>query len=411
MPVFRYHAIDASGRNVNGAMPAHDESNLEEKLKSVGLWLVDAGLEDKTGVTEPTKDSRLRWLTGMGSRKRRNLIDFCTLMSFQIKVGVPLVQALEVAALECEHKPFQSVILGVRRQIESGFLFWEALEKYPTTFSPEFIAVIRAGEQSSRLPDTFNDLKKYLEWVEQIIADVRQASLYPAIVLSVVCAFVLFLFTYIIPKFVVLLEATHAPLPLITTIVFGASDLLRTTWWIWLPGIFVVTLGVVIGRRVSKRFAYFVDSIKLNLPIFGELNRMLSVSRFAHNLAILYRSGIPILQSLHLCQNLVGNTVVEAAVADVEERVKAGDTISEAIRQEPVFPAMLLRMVIMGENTGNLDAALENVSDYYNQVIPRRVKKVITIMEPMLIVLLIFIVGAVALSIFLPILSLMNAIK
>ena len=134
-------------------------------------------------------------------------------------------------------------------------------------------------------------------------------------------------------------------------------------------------------------------------------------SRFAHNLAILYRSGIPILQSLHLCQNLVGNAVVQDAAARVEERVKAGDTISEAIRQEPVFPAMLLRMVIMGENTGNLDAALENVSDYYNQVIPRRVKRVITIMEPMMIIFLIFIVGAVALSIFLPILSLMSAIK
>jgi type IV pilus assembly protein PilC len=210
---------------------------------------------------------------------------------------------------------------------------------------------------------------------------------------------------------VALLDAAHATLPLITVVVFGVSNFLKTTWWLWLPVIVVFVASLAIGRRISRPFALFVDGLKLKLPIFGELNLLLAVSRFAHNLAILYRSGIPILQALHLCQTLVGNTVVEEAVAGVEERVKAGDIISEAIRQEPIFPAMLLRMVIMGENTGNLDAALENVSGYYNQVIPRRVKKAITVMEPMLMVFLIFVVGAVALAIFLPILSIMGSIR
>src|ERR1041384_1641204 len=392
-------------------MPAHDEPNLEDKLKAVGLWLGEAGVDSQEESRELAKESKLGWMAKLGKRRRRELIDFCTLMSFQARVGIPLVQALEVAGLECELHGFRGVILGVRRHLESGLHFWEALEKYPTYFSLQFIAVVRASEQSSKLPEAFNDLKKYLEWVDQIIAEVRQASLYPAIVLGVVCGFVLFLFTYIIPKFVALLEVTHVPLPMITVIVFGASDILKSTWWIWVPAMIVLALSLAVGRRVSRTFALILDRIKLSLPVFGELNLMLSVSRFAPHLAILYRSGIPILQSLHLCQNLVGNAVVQDAAARVEERVKAGDTISEAIRQEPVFPAMLLRMVIMGENTGNLDAALENVSDYYNQVIPRRVKRVITIMEPMMIIFLIFIVGAVALSIFLPILSLMSAIK
>ncbi len=411
MPIFHYQAVDSGGRNVNGTMPAHDESNLEDKLKAVGFWLVAAKEAVKPAASTDIKESKLSWVTGLGKHRRRELIDFCTLMGFQVRVGIPLVQALEIAGVECEHVGFRNVILGVKRHVESGLLFWEALEKYPTTFSPQFIAIMRAGEQSSKLPETFADLKKYLEWVEQIIADVRQASLYPAIVLSVVCSFVLFLFTYIIPKFVALLDSVHAPLPMITVIVFGVSDFLKSTWWLWLPGIVCVVMGTLIGRRMFKPFALFLDGLKLQMPIFGDVNLMLAVSRYAHNLAILYRSGIPILQALQLCQKMVGNAVVEKAVHEVEQSVKGGDTISEAMRQQKIFPAMILRMVIMGETTGNLDAALENVADYYNQVIPRRVKKVITILEPLMIVFLIFVVGAVALSIFLPILSLMGKLR
>jgi len=411
MPLFRYQAIDTTGHNITGTMIAPDEPALESKLKDIGCWLVDASSERQAPAVDKAAKSQRGWLSWWGQFRRREVIDFCTLMAFQTKVGVPLVQALEVAGMECENPRFQEVLLGVRRHLEGGLLFWEALEKYPRVFTPHFVAVVRAGEQSSNLPETFRDMKAHLEWVEQIIADVRQASLYPLIVLTVVSGFVLFLFTNIIPKFSELLASVKVPLPLITVIIFGVSDLIQKTWWMWLPVLVFLTLGVQIGRRVSKNFARVADRVKLKLPILGELNQMLAVSRFAQNLAILYRSGLPILQALNLCRGLVGNVVVEDAVGNVEENVKAGSTISEAIRRQPVFPAMLLRMVIMGETTGNLDAALQNVSDYYNQVIPRRLKKLFTILEPALIVFLVFTVGAVALSIYLPILSLMDHIK
>lgn len=411
MPLFRYQAIDTTGNNITGTMIAPDEPALESKLKDIGCWLVDASADRQAPMVDKAAKSQRGWLSWWSGFRRREVIDFCTLMAFQTKVGVPLVQALEVAGMECENPRFQDVLVGVRRHLEGGLLFWEALEKYPRAFTPHFIAVVRAGEQSSNLPETFRDMKAHLEWVEQMIGDVRQASLYPLIVLTVVSGFVLFLFTNIIPKFSALLASVKVPLPLITVIIFGVSDLILKTWWMWLPLMLFLTLGVQIGRRVSKDFARVTDRAKLKLPILGELNQMLAVSRFAQNLAILYRSGLPILQALNLCRGLVGNVVVEDAVASIEENVKAGSTISEAIRRQPVFPAMLLRMVIMGETTGNLDAALQNVSDYYNQVIPRRLKKIFTILEPALIVFLVFTVGAVALSIFLPILSLMDHIK
>jgi type IV pilus assembly protein PilC len=394
MPVYRYQAIDRKGRPLTGMMPASDEPNLERRLKAIGLWLTEAALEKVGASTETSRQSpnviRLR-----GKRQRRELIDFCTLMTFQVRVGVPLVKALEVARQDCKDTRFQEVLGGLQRHIESGTQFHEALERYPRVFNTHFVSVIRAGEMSSKLPDTFNDLKNYLEWVEKIMADIKQATLYPAIIISVIFGFVLFLFTFIIPRFAELLDKLHVKQPMLTQLVLSAGDFAKKTWWIWIPAFLLVIIGIPVGRRLSKRFALMVDNVKLRLPIFGPLNLMLALSRFTHNLAILYRSGVPILEALRLCQKgLIGNGVVEQAVGKVEYEVKTGSTISEAMRRQPVFSAMLLRMVAMGEATGNLDHSLENVSGYYNEVIPRRIKALFTVLEPALMLFLIFLVGA-----------------
>jgi len=333
------------------------------------------------------------------------------LMSFQAKVGVPLLQALEVAQQDCEAPALREVLGGLQRSIESGLLFNEALEQYPRVFTPHFVSVIRAGETSSKLPEAFADLHNYLEWVDRVAAEVRQASLYPGIILSAVSIFVVALFVFIIPRFAALLKSVNAQLPLLTQIIFGVSDFLKQSWWIWLLVLPTLVGGVFLARRYSTWAAWWYDRTKLNLPIFGDLNWMLAISRFTHNLAILYRAGIPILQSLSLCQGLIGNRVVEKAVAGVEDAVKAGSTISEALRREPIFPPLLLRMVVMGETTGNLDHALENVSEYYSEIIPRRIKQVLTIFEPALTIFMIIVVALVALPIYLPILSLMGSIK
>jgi len=231
-------------------------------------------------------------------------------------------------------------------------------------------------------------------------------------VLTVVSGFVIFLFTFIIPKFAELLDKLNVAKPVLTTIVLGAGDFFSSTWWFWLPALALVAIGIPLGRRVSPRIALLVDHAKLKLPIFGELNLMLALSRFTHNLAILYRSGIPILESLRLCQRgLIGNTVVERAVGETEKLIKGGSTISEAMHRQPVFSAMLLRMVTMGENTGHLDQGLDNVASYYNQVIPRRIKNLFSILEPALMLFLIFLVGSIALAIYLPIITLMGSIR
>jgi type IV pilus assembly protein PilC len=387
-------------------MLAEDEASLEEKLRANGLWLVEAKPEAAIGkIDAQGKRSSL-----FGGPQRRELINFCTLMGFQLKVGIPMVQALQIASEDCEHVRFKLVLQELKRHVEAGQQLCEALEKYPKVFSLQFVSLVRAGEQSSALPETFMELKRYMEWQEQIVADVRQATIYPVIVLIVVCTFVLMLFTFVIPKFVLLLKQANVALPLMTRIVFGASDFAKATWWIWLLGGILIPTALHLARRASEPFAIFYDRVKFRLPIFGELNHMLAVSRFAHNLAVLYRSGVIITQALKLCEGLVGSTLLGKVCAELSRRVESGDPLSDAMRTYDVFPLLLIRMAVMGEKTGNLDHALENVADYYNLVIPRRIKKIFSILEPSLIIFLVFVVGGVALAIFTPILSLMGSI-
>ena len=412
MPVYRYQAVDKRGRTLSGLMPAHDESNLEQKLKALGLWLTEVDREQAGLPTDTLNAPDMHLRRIRGRRHRRELIEFCTLMSYQVRVGVPLARAIEVSCEDCKDPAFRNVLTGLENHIESGLHFYEALARYPWVFSSHFVSVIRAGELSSKLPETFQDLKEYLEWVDQVVGDVRQATLYPAIVLTVISGFSIFLFTFIIPKFSELLSKLNVKQPLLTQVVFGAGEFARSTWWLWLGLFLILVVGVPVGRRLSKNFLFQTDLLKLHLPVFGSLNLMLALSRFTHNLAILYRSGIPIIQALELCQRgLIGNAVVERAVAEVERDVKTGSTIGEAIHRHRVFPALLLRMISMGESTGHLDQALDNVAAYYNDIIPRRIKTVFGVLEPALMLFLIFMVGCVALAIYMPILSLMGSIS
>ncbi len=393
MAVFQYRGVDNTGRAVIGTMAAEDRINLEEKLRASGYWLLEAETKAPAVNGKPRGGGgSASWGLSLGTGvKRRDLIEFCTMMSFQTRAGVPLVQALKVIAEDCENLRFRRVLQGLQRHLESG--------------------LVRAGELGADLPGAFTSVRSYLEWVEQMMRDVRQASIYPMIVLTVVFAFVLLLFSFVIPKFVSLLEAARVPLPLLTQIVFGFSDFAKNTWWIW-PLLAVLVFATVrVGCRISNAFRLRFDRFKLLLPVFGELQLMLAISRFAHNLALLYRSGIPIVTALKLCVDLVGNAVVEQSVIQMYGAVESGDSISEAMGRHKIFPTLLVRMVGIGETSGSLDVGLQNVSDYYHDIVPRRVKSIFAMVEPSIIVFLVVLVGTISISIFLPILSLMSAIK
>jgi type IV pilus assembly protein PilC len=272
-------------------------------------------------------------------------------------------------------------------------------------------SLIRAGERSGSLPESFAELKRYLEWQEQIASDVKQATIYPAIVMITTAIFVLVLFTFVVPKFVGLLKVAKVALPLPTKIVFGASDFAKATWWMWMIILVVGPIAIQLGRKFSKPFALFWDRVWMRVPLLGGMTHMLWVARFAQNLAVLYRNGVPLVSGLKLCEGLVGSPLMGQTVVDVARRIEEGETFSDALRHHKIFPNLLLRMSVIGEKTGQLDQALENVSGYYNLIVPQRIKRLFGLMEPALILFLVTVVGFVALAVFMPILSLMQGLK
>lgn len=403
MTTYRYVGVDQGGRKVRGSMAAADEASLESKLQALGLWLVEARSEKAMGGR------------GKGRRMavggvRRELINYCILMSFQLKVGIPMMTALQVASEDCVNPGFRTILEEVRAQVEAGAALHEALARH-TVFTRQFTSLVQAGERSGTLPESFMELRRYLEWQEQVMSDVRQATIYPAIVLFVVCAFVMILFTFVIPRFVLLLAQAKVTLPLPTQIVFGISGFAKETWWLWVLLVFGTPIGLAIARRSSARFAMAEDKVRFRIPLFGELIHMLVMSRFAQNLAVMYRAGIGIVEAIKLTRGLVGSVWVSSVLEDVCYRLETGETVSESMKHHPVFPSLLQRMVVMGEKTGNLDKALENVSEYYNLVVPRKIKRIFSIAEPALILFLVVIVGFVALAIFLPILGMLGSIR
>ncbi len=407
MPKFAYQSLDEQGRNVAGEMAADNEAALETRLQGMGLWLLEARVAQEVA----RKGSKPSFFTSIGAPTRRDLIDFCTLMNFQLRSGVAMIQSLDVAAADCPNPRFGEAIINLRREVEAGESLADAMGHNQRMFPTHVMSLIRSAENSGRVPDAFLEISKYLEWQEQIMADIRQATVYPAVVLAVVAAFVFVLFTFVVPKFVALLALAKVGLPLITRVVFSLSEIAKTTWWVF-PLVFIgVPVIIKTSERRSPRFAAAFERFKLHAPIFGSLIHMLVISRFAHNLAVLYRSGINLLNALELCRELVGSITVSTALVDVIQKVEAGEPLSDGLRRHAIFPPLLIRMVAMGERSGNLDVALENVSTYFDSIIPRRIKKVFSLLEPALIIFLIGIVGSVAVAIFLPIISVMGAMK
>ena len=273
------------------------------------------------------------------------------------------------------------------------------------------ISVVRAGESSGRLPEALAEIRKYLEWVDKLVKDVRQASIYPCILVLVLTMFIMLLFAFVIPKFVGLLQATNVPLPLLTIVVIEISHVAQRVWPVVLAALFLGPVAVGLAYRHSKAFAFLYDLWKLQLPVFGELHRMVALARFCNTLGSLTRAGIPILNALDLCREVGDNRVLEQAVLGMRQAIEAGENMSSGMRKHRIFSNLLVRMVAVGETTGRLDEVLNTVGAYYEDIIPRRIKQVFSIVEPSIVMCLIFVVGTVALSVFLPLMALMDSMR
>jgi len=401
MTTYLYRGVDARGRARSGRMLAPDESVLEERLQADGVWLIQAR-------PAPSRDAG----RNRGVRiNRRELAQFCASLEFLTRVGVPIAQALDLAGQDTGRSAWSRIYTDLRRDVESGLSLADAMERQPRVFRPAMARLIRAGEASGSVPEAFAESRRHLEWQEQVAGELRQATAYPLTVLAVAAVFVAVIFTLVVPKFVALLAVAKAPLPWPTRAVFGLSDAVRAWGPVTLAA--AVPLGIALAwlHRRHEGFAAACERLALRIPLWGALFQGLIAGRFARNLAVLYRNGVALLPALRLVQDLLGSRLASRATADAGRRIEAGEALSDALAAQRLFPPLLVRLVRVGERTGQLDATLEQVAGHYLDQVPKRVKQLLGLLEPALILGLVGLVGFIALAVYLPILSLLQKLR
>ena len=401
MPEFWYKALAGTGEVQQGWMTAPDEREVEDRLRAGGSFLIEAKAKERPEAKSTRTD---------GEVPRKQLIAFVEYLASSVTVGMPLLTTLGDIETRVESKRLRKIIAEIRHAVsEEGKSLSEALAEHPKAFPSLYVATIQAGEASGRLDFVLAQLVEHLDWQESISGQVRQATTYPVIVLVAIMGLLTVLVGFVFPRIIPVLEGRSATLPLATRIVMGASEFIRE------DGIFVVGAfaagGVVwlLARR-TEGFRYWLDTVKLGLPVFGNLAREVGMSRLVTYLGLFYRSGVEIILALTLVEDLLSNRVVAASVRSVRQAVEDGETMANAFGRDPLFPPVVVRSVALGEATGQLDESLARVATYYAREIPITVRRLITALQPMLILVMGGMVLLVALAMILPILSIYQSV-
>jgi len=400
MALFTYKAVDTRGKAMLGQIDAMNIVDLEMRLKRMGLDLVRGGPARHGG-------SLLR----SGAIRRPELINFCFHMEQLIGAGVPLVESLIDLRDSMENARFREVISGVLESIQGGQRMSQALAQYPQIFNPVFTSLIRAGEETGKLPEVLRSLVESLKWEDELAEHMKKLIMYPAFVGSIVAMVIFFLMIYLVPQMVAFIRNMGQEIPLQTRILIEVSAFFVGYWWAVLAALAILVVGVKLAARANPVVRYQLDRFKLSLPVAGEIVRKIILSRFASIFALMYSSGITILDAIRSSEETAGNLVIQEGLKLAGERIREGKSVTAAFQEVGLFPPLVVRMLRVGESTGALDKALLNVSYFYNREVRESISKIQVMIEPALTVILGAILGWVMLSVLGPIYDVITKIK
>jgi len=398
MPNFRYTAKDNSGKAMTGFFEALDYAAAVDVLRKQGLIIVS--------VKEAS--SRLHIPSISFGRKRvktDDLVVFARQLATMVDAGIPLVGALDILGDQLENKVFAEIISKMRTDVETGSSLSDALAKHKKVFSPLFINMVKAGESSGMLDEILDRLALYLEKTSSLQKKVVSALIYPAVVSAMAVGITLLLLLKVIPVFKDIFSGFGADLPRPTAILIAISEALQKYFS---AVVVIVVVAVILISRYLKtekgRLRY--DSFLLKLPIFGTLLTKVAVSKFTRTLSTLIKSGVPILNSLEIVGKTSGNKAVEVAVETVRTNVREGESIAEPLARSKIFPSMVVRMVSVGEQSGELEKMLSKIADFYDEQVDTAVSGLTSLIEPLIIAFLGVVIGTIVICMFLPIFKL-----
>jgi len=396
LPVFQYQAKNWEGKVVKSEIEGESKDAVIQKLRERGYFVTSI------------KEKRKQIVLFQRSVKSAEIAVFARQLATMINAGVPLVRCLNILAEQLENPRLREVVQKIRQDVEAGSTFSAALEKYPKIFSNLFINLVKAGEAGGIIDEILERLAAYLEASEQLRQKVKGALTYPVVILVIAVGVVVFLITFVLPSFQSIFESMGSvELPLPTKILLAVSDFMQRY-------IYLIFGACVAGFIAVKKFfetkqgSRIWDTNILKIPAIGMMLRKVAIAKFTRTLGTLIASGVPILQALEVTAATAGNVVVSDAIEKARMGIREGESIAEPLKASNVFPPMVVQMIAVGEETGELDAMLTKIADFYDTEVDTAIKGLTSIIEPVIIVFLGVVVGGIVMAIFLPMLQIVQ---
>ncbi len=391
--IFQWEGTDRRGVKLKGERQARDQNMVRAELRRQGI--------------NPSRVRRKPKSYNIGERvKSKDISIFSRQIATMLNAGVPLVQALDIITTASENEKLQQLLTTVKTDVEAGNTLAEALRKHPKYFDELYGNLVEAGEEAGVLDTVLETIASYKERIESIKGKVNKALYYPAAVVAVAIGVSTLLLVKVIPQFEAIFESFGADLPAFTQLVVGMSRSLTSYGYIYLLAIIGLITGFIMLKKRSYKFQHFLDRMALRVPIVGGILRKAALARFARTLSITFAAGVPLVDALRTVSGATGNEVFKQAVLRVREDVSAGHQLQLAMQQTNVFPTMVVQMTAIGEEAGSLDQMLNKVAEFYEEEVTNAVDALSSLLEPLVIVVVGGMVGAMVIAMYLPIFKL-----
>jgi len=417
MAVFSFRAVDAQGKEVRDEIDAANQDDATRKVRDMGYFPMQVapkgGGRGRGGVIGPAAAAPTRRMTiTIGGVSSKALTQFTRQFSTLIDAGLPIVRSLQILGDQQKPGILKNTLIAVREDVEGGSSLSESMSKHPKVFDKLYSNMVKAGEAGGVLDTILARLAEFREKSQKLRRQIVAAMIYPAAVVLISTGILAVIMIFIIPKFEAMFKdiGGGAKLPLLTQILMQGANAIKDYWYL-LPG---VPFGLYVFVKLitmSPAGRYAIDSIRLRIPVFGMITSKSSVSRFCRTLGTLIASGVPLLDALRIIKGATGNAVVANAVGEVHTSIREGDTIAEPLRHSGVFDDIVVNMIDVGEETGELDRMLIKVADNFDEEVDTLVGGMMSLLEPFLIIGMGLMVGFIVIALFLPLIQLMEGIQ
>jgi type IV pilus assembly protein PilC len=397
--LFTYKAMNEGGRVVHGQLDAINLIDLEMRLKRMDLDFINGNEVRQGGLFRGSKIPK------------PELINFCFHMEQLTRAGVPILEGLTDLRDSIYHPRFREVITSMIEAIEGGRTLSQAMDEHPKVFDKVFSSLVRAGEDTGNLPAVLKSLTESLKWEDELASHTKKLFMYPAFVGTIVLGVTFFLMVYLVPQMAGFIKNMGQEMPMQTRVLLATSAFVKQFWYLFLLVPAAVTIGIKLAVEANPAFRYRFDEFKLALPVLGPILRKIILSRFASVFAMMYASGIAIIDAIRATEDVVGNTVIEGGLKHAGQLIAEGQNVTVAFQNINLFPPLVIRMLKVGENTGALDSALLNVAYFYNRDVKESIEKVQAMIEPAMTLILGTILGWVMLSVLGPIYDVITKLK